>query len=519
MAPPIIESQSIDQVGAILRGLDLDKKYFYKYVIPNAALKMSSSKSEADPLSPRVVEPTSPETAKAATTHAASSQPKEGDTKKAKSVMDKKANTKKGTTALSMAFKPQMDSADFDLYLAESLTPCLAQALDALGRELIRQKETGDKMDRNVLRRFNPRTWIAQYLLRNHPNACQTPRRTAVYADFRKWTDLERGRRELLRRRETITKCFKGFSKRSVVSASDIPKVWATLDEMWYLNGALKNHPQLAISYDGIAPNNLFTHDAFWTWFSQLVMANDILSFAAFKDGHARMLSELEQKEKAVLEAEQREEEEKLRAQQKEEERQRYVEVAEECKQNEILNMIIEKDMILTGAVSSLEPENKAVEVQPFGQHVILLSKLLIVLGFKSLPDPDFVQASRGNKAPTVSRVAKRRKRSWRNWTWNNGGKIRHLHAGKSFRERAIRRFRTELSTGLLCCSHSIWKTTQPSPKRLPANVRRKSFWDLEMSSQTLPSARLNNVLNKRRRRSWRGRWQRRWKRQKGGGR
>jgi hypothetical protein len=406
MAPPIIESQSIDQVGAILRGLDLDKKYFYKYVIPNAALKMSSSKSEADPLSPRV-EPTSPETAKAATTHAASSQPKEGDTKKAKSVMDKKANTKKGTTALSMAFKPQMDSADFDLYLAESLTPCLAQALDALGRELIRQKETGDKMDRNVLRRFNPRTWIAQYLLRNHPNACQTPRRTAVYADFRKWTDLERGRRELLRRRETITKCFKGFSKRSVVSASDIPKVWATLDEMWYLNGALKNHPQLAISYDGIAPTNLFTLDAFWTWFSQLVMANDILSFAAFKDGHARMLSELEQKEKAVLEAEQREEEEKLRAQQKEEERQRYVEVAEECKQNEILSMIIEKDMILTGAVSSLEPENKAVEVQPFGQHVILLSKLLIVLGFKSLPDPDFVQASRGNKAPTVSRGGK----------------------------------------------------------------------------------------------------------------
>jgi len=68
--------------------------------------------------------------------------------------------------------------------------------------------------------------------------------------------------------------------------------------------------------------------------------------------------------------------------------------------------MIIDKDMILTGAVSSMEPENKAVEIQPYGPHVTLLNKLLIILGFKSLPDPDFVQPSRG-KATTASRGGK----------------------------------------------------------------------------------------------------------------
>ena len=61
---------------------------------------------------------------------------------------------------------------------------------------------------------------------------------------------------------------------------------------MWYLNGALMNHPKLAISYDGIAPMNSFSFETFWTWFAQLAMANDILSFETFKDGFDRMIAE-----------------------------------------------------------------------------------------------------------------------------------------------------------------------------------------------------------------------------------
>jgi len=92
----------------------------------------------------------------------------------------------------------------------------------------------------------------------------------------------------------------------------------------------------------------------------------------------------------------------------KKNERQKYLQVVEECKQNAFINMILDKDMILTGAVSSLEPEHKAVEIQPFGQHVSLIIKLLIVLGFKSLPDPDFVQASKSDRRnTTVSRGGK----------------------------------------------------------------------------------------------------------------
>merc|ERR1719159_1306798 len=130
-------------------------------------------------------------------------------------------------------------------------------------------------------------------------------------------------------------------------------------------------------------------------------MAHDVLSFEAFKDGHGRMIAEQERKEKELLEAELREEEEFKKAQQKEEERQRYIEIVKECKANPHLSMIMEKDMVLTGAVSSMEPENKAVEVQPYGPHVNLLMKLLIALGFKSLPDPDFVQAAARDKKPS----------------------------------------------------------------------------------------------------------------------
>ena len=106
------------------------------------------------------------------------------------------------------------------------------------------------------------------------------------------------------------------------------------------------------------------------------------------------------------MEAEEREEEEAERARQKEEERQRYIEIVTECKENEYLTKIIQDDMILTGAMSSLEPENKEVEVQPYGPHVVLLTKLLIQLGFKSLPDPDFVTGTR-TKGPTASRGGK----------------------------------------------------------------------------------------------------------------
>ena len=105
----------------------------------------------------------------------------------------KRSKTRAGTTAAALAFKPQMEQVDFDLYLAESLTPCLAQALDALGREIIRQKETGDKMDKNVLRRFNPRTWLAQPVVLLQLPGVVTPGAPGLAGTRAWWDGPERG--------------------------------------------------------------------------------------------------------------------------------------------------------------------------------------------------------------------------------------------------------------------------------------------------------------------------------------
>jgi Ca2+-binding EF-hand superfamily protein len=310
-----------------------------------------------------------------------------------------KTTGKKSSSAVQG--KNLQDIQDFDLYLSEKLTPLLAQAMDALGRELIRQKDLGSQLDDAVRKRFNPRTWLAQYLLRNHPNTAQTPRRSALYADFRKWTDVERGRREILRRRDAIRSAFKGFSKKSQgvfgVSAADISKVFSALDQLWWLDGKLKDNPNLPKNFYGITPNDMFTFDAFWAWFRELVMKQDFLPFNDFNAGVARQLADQQRQEKDRAEQAKREEDDEQRRLKKEEEKRAYIECATAVKQDPFLLSITAKDMMLTGAVSSLDPENALTEVKPYGDHVKHMIRLLRVLGFDTLPDPD-IAISKDNK-------------------------------------------------------------------------------------------------------------------------
>merc|ERR1719456_2167398 len=121
--------------------------------------------------------------------------------------------------------------SDFDIYLGESLMPVLAQALDSLCRQVNRMQMQGDSLDPKVRARFNPLTWLAQQLLRRHPKAAKTPRRQAIYANFRDWSDLERGRREMLRRRDVVQDVFDGFVLRNVVQRQDIPNVLSSIDD------------------------------------------------------------------------------------------------------------------------------------------------------------------------------------------------------------------------------------------------------------------------------------------------
>merc|ERR1719456_1175353 len=120
---------------------------------------------------------------------------------------------------------------DFDIYLGQSLMPVLAQALDSLCRQVNRMQMQGDSLDPKVRARFNPLTWLAQQLLRRHPKCAKTPRRQAIYSNFRVWADLERGRRVMLRRRDVVQEAFEGFVLRGVVQRRDIPNVLSSIDD------------------------------------------------------------------------------------------------------------------------------------------------------------------------------------------------------------------------------------------------------------------------------------------------
>eukprot|EP00913_Durusdinium_trenchii_P018173 g17074.t1 len=90
---------------------------------------------------------------------------------------------------------------DFDVYLNESLMPVLAQALDALGRQVSRMHQQGDKLDARVRARFNPITWLAQQLLRRHPRVANTPRRISLYrTTLQRLSQTEKGATPLTRR-------------------------------------------------------------------------------------------------------------------------------------------------------------------------------------------------------------------------------------------------------------------------------------------------------------------------------
>jgi hypothetical protein len=102
-----------------------------------------------------------------------------------------------------------------------------------------------------------------------------------------------------------------------------------------------------------------------------------------------RAQAEEDRQLKEEADREQRAEDERQRRLAREDERLKFVAVTEECKNNAELSRILQDGLELTGAITSLEPDNAVMEICPYGDHVKLLLKLLRVLGFESLQDPD----------------------------------------------------------------------------------------------------------------------------------
>lgn len=275
---------------------------------------------------------------------------------------------------------------DFDIYLSEALMPLLAQALDALSRYMNSQRERGENLDKRVLKRFNPLTWLAQYLLRSHPKYLTTPRRAGIYSGFSLWADCERGRRELLRRRKEIQTVFSGFQMKNRVSENDLPQVISAVDQKFWLKGQLASHPILNRDLRGQIDNTgaqSCTFEAFWTWFSGVCMANDLVKYSAFEEGFKLQAQDAQHRKELEERRKEREEEERRHEQEIHTFLEDYSFLRDECLLDESLNQILHEDYTLTGDTPPNGEEAYEEEVCPHGAHVVLLKKVLKMLSFQ----------------------------------------------------------------------------------------------------------------------------------------
>eukprot|EP00930_Biecheleria_cincta_P041854 TRINITY_DN28762_c0_g1_i2.p1 TRINITY_DN28762_c0_g1~~TRINITY_DN28762_c0_g1_i2.p1 ORF type:complete len:654 (+),score=163.79 TRINITY_DN28762_c0_g1_i2:334-2295(+) len=287
--------------------------------------------------------------------------------------------------------------------------PVLAQALDALCRQISKMNTLGDKMDARVRSRFNPVTWLAQQLLRRHPRAATTPRRMHIYRSFKDWADYERGRREMLRCKARIEEVFNGFKLKDGVGKNTLPTVISSIDDRFRLRGALKSNPhmQQEIKPDAMEPQQeagtiaaaqpkkslrrnsvlggtAIQFDQFWGSFSNTIMKHDVISFSAITEG--KRLLKLEEEQNARLEEEKILEAERRRQAAAEHQRLLglYQSLYPKFQQNEVLKMIVDDGKILTGDFLKPTDPGFEIEVTPHGAHVVLLQELMVLLGYEA---------------------------------------------------------------------------------------------------------------------------------------
>lgn len=382
---------SNDEVASILQGLQLDRAFFTR--------RMDTSQVQ-DLLPPKEGEgskaalPLTPELA---------------GTNRRVDRMKTKVDKNKA------ARNSQKKVSDFDLLLGESLMPVLAQAIDSLCRQVNRMQMQGDELDPKVRARFNPLTFLAQQLIRRHPKAAKTPRRQAIYANFRNWSDLERGRREILRRKDVIQDVFDGFVLRNVVQRKDIEHVLDAVDDTMRLGGILSGNLVMrrALGLDQRAPptpatpeppspggtrrrqpqrgkddffkDGGWTFDRFWSRFAHVIAEEDVVPFSAIQAGiqamHQQALLRSEAEDARRREEEERVEAERTARRQFDE----YSALLSEIQADEHLQKILNEGKVLTGDDVRPGDAGFEFEVPPSGEHVSKVGRLLVLLGFESL--------------------------------------------------------------------------------------------------------------------------------------
>jgi len=279
---------------------------------------------------------------------------------------------------------------DFDVYLMEkSVMPLLLQGLDALSRHV--EKTTGKGRLDNRLP-FNPLSWLAQYLLRNHPRHVKD-HRTPMYERFSELANIERGRRCLLRRRNQIEEVWRELLEENdgvSLVKDDILSLFQRLDEKWYLEGALlEKVPQefsavgIINSDDGGTEGDEVSFDDFFLWFEGFVKNSDILRASAFIDAERRQVETEQKARKAEEDAARRARAMKEALEQRSELEEHFETVTADIYLNGDIARIMNKGAVIDG----VEEKEGGPPLQ--GEHIALIRLMLGIWGCPVNDDTD----------------------------------------------------------------------------------------------------------------------------------
>lgn len=260
---------------------------------------------------------------------------------------------------------------DFDVYLMEkNVMPLLLQGLDALNRHVSKLATTSGAM-----KPFNPLTWLAQFLLRNHPSHVRD-HRTPMYNQLRDLALIERGRRTLLRQSYSFEDAWRHMAKDG--EHLDVGQIWLLLkgmDDAWNLEGQfIRKLPENLFQQLQPAKENKVKFEEFWNVFEAYVLKNDVLRASAFVEANERKRRAEREAQLAALEAQRREQALAEVMQHRKSMEEQFETLSADVYISSELSQIMSK-----GGVISLEDTDNSLPLQ--GEHIMLIILLLQVWG------------------------------------------------------------------------------------------------------------------------------------------